>query len=71
MTKFIFLIFPDWQSKSIEMADKLNGQKRETLASNLENLMDIHMFHRRRKMGRWRHQSFIDSFTFAVYPVGL
>uniref|UniRef100_A0AAX7SHF4 Low-density lipoprotein receptor-related protein 4 n=1 Tax=Astatotilapia calliptera TaxID=8154 RepID=A0AAX7SHF4_ASTCA len=40
------LYWTDWQSKSIQSADKLTGLGRHTLAENLENLMDIHMFHR-------------------------
>uniref|UniRef100_A0A3Q3ETX7 Low density lipoprotein receptor-related protein 4 n=1 Tax=Labrus bergylta TaxID=56723 RepID=A0A3Q3ETX7_9LABR len=39
------LYWTDWQSKSIQSADKLTGLGRHTLAENLENLMDIHMFH--------------------------
>ncbi|KAK1335726.1 hypothetical protein QTO34_003519, partial [Cnephaeus nilssonii] len=34
--------------KSIQSADRLTGLDRETLQENLENLMDIHVFHRRR-----------------------
>ncbi|CAG5849321.1 unnamed protein product [Menidia menidia] len=36
------LYWTDWQSKSVQSADKLTGLGRETLAENLENLMDIH-----------------------------
>ncbi|XP_075884557.1 low-density lipoprotein receptor-related protein 4 isoform X1 [Nelusetta ayraudi] len=43
------LYWTDWQSKSIQSADKLTGLDRHTLAQNLENLMDIHMFHRLRQ----------------------
>uniref|UniRef100_A0A8C6TMQ0 Low density lipoprotein receptor-related protein 4 n=1 Tax=Neogobius melanostomus TaxID=47308 RepID=A0A8C6TMQ0_9GOBI len=42
------LYWTDWQSKSIQSADKMTGLKRQTVAENLENLMDIHMFHRHR-----------------------
>ncbi|KAK7925154.1 hypothetical protein WMY93_007464 [Mugilogobius chulae] len=42
------LYWTDWQSKSIQSADKMSGLKRQTVAENLENLMDIHMFHRHR-----------------------
>ncbi|KAG7257364.1 hypothetical protein CRUP_022800, partial [Coryphaenoides rupestris] len=45
------LYWTDWQSKSIQSADKLTGLGRRTLAENLENLMDIHMFHRHRQTG--------------------
>ncbi|XP_064634178.1 low-density lipoprotein receptor-related protein 4-like isoform X2 [Lineus longissimus] len=38
----------DWQSKQIEMANSELGNQREVIRSNLESLMDIHMFHRRR-----------------------
>uniref|UniRef100_A0A8P4KAA0 EGF-like domain-containing protein n=1 Tax=Dicentrarchus labrax TaxID=13489 RepID=A0A8P4KAA0_DICLA len=46
------LYWTDWQSKSIQSADKLTGLGRQTLAENLENLMDIHMFHRLRETVR-------------------
>uniref|UniRef100_A0AAR2JUY7 Low-density lipoprotein receptor-related protein 4 n=1 Tax=Pygocentrus nattereri TaxID=42514 RepID=A0AAR2JUY7_PYGNA len=42
------IYWTDWQSKSIQSADKMTGLGRSTLAENLENLMDIHMFHRHR-----------------------
>lgn len=38
----------DWQSRSIESANKEDGSDRETVRSELSDLMDIHMFHRRR-----------------------
>ncbi|CAB1318240.1 unnamed protein product, partial [Coregonus sp. 'balchen'] len=45
------LYWTDWQSKSIQSANKMTGLGRQTLAENLENLMDIHMFHRYRTTG--------------------
>ncbi|XP_028649665.2 low-density lipoprotein receptor-related protein 4 isoform X1 [Erpetoichthys calabaricus] len=42
------IYWTDWQSKSIQSASKLTGLGRVTLRENLENLMDIHMFHRQR-----------------------
>ncbi|KAG5839924.1 hypothetical protein ANANG_G00210400 [Anguilla anguilla] len=42
------IYWTDWQSKNIQSADKNTGLGRSTLAQNLENLMDIHMFHRQR-----------------------
>uniref|UniRef100_A0AAY5EVI9 Low-density lipoprotein receptor-related protein 4 n=1 Tax=Electrophorus electricus TaxID=8005 RepID=A0AAY5EVI9_ELEEL len=42
------IYWTDWQSKSIQSADKLSGLGRSTLVGNLENLMDIHMFHQHR-----------------------
>uniref|UniRef100_A0A2K6K2Y9 LDL receptor related protein 4 n=1 Tax=Rhinopithecus bieti TaxID=61621 RepID=A0A2K6K2Y9_RHIBE len=42
------IYWTDWQTKSIQSADRLTGLDRETLQENLENLMDIHVFHRRR-----------------------
>ncbi|KAK7175881.1 hypothetical protein R3I93_000216 [Phoxinus phoxinus] len=42
------IYWTDWQTKSIQSADKLTGLDRRTLAENLENLMDIHMFHHHR-----------------------
>lgn len=46
------IYWTDWQSKSIQSADKLTGLDRRTLAENLENLMDIHMFHHHRTTGK-------------------
>lgn len=46
------IYWTDWQSKSIESADRLTGLGRSTLVDNLENLMDIHMFHRHREAGQ-------------------
>uniref|UniRef100_A0A8C3Y834 LDL receptor related protein 4 n=1 Tax=Catharus ustulatus TaxID=91951 RepID=A0A8C3Y834_CATUS len=42
------IYWTDWQAKSIQSADRRTGQFRETLQDNLENLMDIHVFHRHR-----------------------
>lgn len=42
------IYWTDWQTKSIQSADRLTGLDRETLQENLENLMDIHVFHRQR-----------------------
>lgn len=42
------IYWTDWQAKSIQSAEKRTGQARETLQHNLENLMDIHVFHRHR-----------------------
>lgn len=41
----------DWETRSIESADKHDGSGRVTVRPNLEDLMDIHMFHRTRKSG--------------------
>ncbi|KAM3856102.1 low-density lipoprotein receptor-related protein 4 [Vipera latastei] len=43
-----WIYWTDWQTKSIQSADKRTGLDRETLQDNLENLMDIHVFHRQR-----------------------
>ncbi|XP_073514999.1 low-density lipoprotein receptor-related protein 4 isoform X1 [Phyllobates terribilis] len=42
------IYWTDWQSKSIESADRKSGLERKTVRENLENLMDIHVFHRQR-----------------------
>uniref|UniRef100_A0A8C5MYQ0 LDL receptor related protein 4 n=1 Tax=Leptobrachium leishanense TaxID=445787 RepID=A0A8C5MYQ0_9ANUR len=42
------IYWTDWQSKSIESADRKTGLGRKTVRENLENLMDIHVFHRYR-----------------------
>ncbi len=41
----------DWEDKSINFASKRDGSYRGVLRSNLEDLMDIHVFHRRRQPG--------------------
>ncbi|GAB6033184.1 Low-density lipoprotein receptor- protein 4 [Chamberlinius hualienensis] len=38
----------DWNTRSIHKADKFKGNSRAVVRSNLENLMDIHFFHRGR-----------------------
>ncbi|KAH0620749.1 hypothetical protein JD844_021479 [Phrynosoma platyrhinos] len=45
------IYWTDWQAKNIQSADKRTGLDRETLQDNLENLMDIHVFHRHRPPG--------------------
>lgn len=45
------IYWTDWETKSIQSADRRTGLDRETLQENLENLMDIHVFHRRRPPG--------------------
>lgn len=45
------IYWTDWQTKSIQSADLQTGLDRETLQENLENLMDIHVFHRQRPPG--------------------
>ncbi|CAI9607028.1 unnamed protein product [Staurois parvus] len=42
------IYWTDWQSKSIESADRKTGLDRKPVRENLENLMDLHVFHRRR-----------------------
>lgn len=39
----------DWKTFSIEVANKLSGKNRQTLISNVTDLMDIRIFHRDRK----------------------
>ena len=46
------IYWTDWKTKSIQHAHKLTGQDRRTLRANLDDLMDIHMFHRHRKPGK-------------------
>ncbi|XP_075921535.1 low-density lipoprotein receptor-related protein 4 isoform X1 [Petromyzon marinus] len=42
------VFWTDWQAKSLQSASKTTGLGRVTLRENLENLMDVHMFHRQR-----------------------
>ncbi|PIO29253.1 hypothetical protein AB205_0211260 [Aquarana catesbeiana] len=46
------IYWTDWQSKSIESADRKTGLDRKPVRENLENLMDLHVFHRRRMQVR-------------------
>lgn len=39
----------DWDTQSIDVADKLSGRTRRTVLSNTSDLMDIRIFHRDRK----------------------
>lgn len=39
----------DWETQSIDMADKFTGKNRKTIVSNTSDLMDIRIFHRERK----------------------
>ena len=41
----------DWQDKAISFANKRDGSNRGKLRTDLEDLMDIHVFHRRRQPG--------------------
>jgi len=46
------IYWTDWETKKIQMANKVDGSNRRTLIGNLNNLMDIHMFHRQRPKGQ-------------------
>lgn len=65
------LYWTDWQSKSIQSANKLTGLGRHTVAENLENLMDIHMFHRLRDTGQLSPACEMRNWTLivTVYPL--
>lgn len=39
----------DWESNSVEVADKISGKHRKTIISNTNDLMDIRVFHRERR----------------------
>ncbi|XP_071809054.1 low-density lipoprotein receptor-related protein 4-like isoform X2 [Asterias amurensis] len=43
------IYWTDWQSLSIESADKLTGESRSTMTDGLEDLMDIHVYSRHRQ----------------------
>ena len=43
----------DWQDKAISFANKRDGLNRGKLRTDLEDLMDIHVFHRRRQPGNF------------------
>ncbi|XP_037029978.1 low-density lipoprotein receptor-related protein 4 isoform X2 [Bradysia coprophila] len=39
----------DWETQSVDMADKFTGKNRKTIVANTSDLMDIRIFHRERK----------------------
>lgn len=43
------IYWTDWKTQSIERANKFNGQNRTVLSSNMNDLMDVRVFHRNRK----------------------
>ena len=47
-----FLYWADWELKSIEKANKTSGRNRTTVQSNLDNVMDILVFHHSRQSGK-------------------
>ncbi|XP_013395341.1 low-density lipoprotein receptor-related protein 4-like [Lingula anatina] len=44
------IYWTDWQTKSIHVANKLTGGNRSVLVQGLDNLMDIHVYHKGRTM---------------------
>lgn len=44
------IYWTDWQTLNIEKANKLNGENRTILTNNMNDLMDVRVFHRNRKM---------------------
>ena len=47
------IYWTDWVTHNIESANKLNSSDRRVVLGGLENLMDIHVFNRRRPTGRY------------------
>lgn len=43
------VFWTDWETQSLEMADKLTGSNRKTLISNTSDFMDVRVFHRERR----------------------
>lgn len=43
------IYWTDWENRNIERANKINGQNRTVLSSNMNDLMDVRVFHRNRK----------------------
>ena len=60
------IYWTDWQSKSIQSANKLTGLDRKIVLDNLDSAMDIHMFHRLRKPGRRYRPSVFSTFGHKV-----
>lgn len=46
------VLWSDWESQSIQIADKSTGKNRKNVISNTSDLMDIRVFHRKRKVMR-------------------
>ena len=46
------LYWTDWETNSIQSANKLDGSEVVTIRDNLDDLMDIHFFHRHRERGK-------------------
>lgn len=44
-----YVYWTDWQSKSIQSANKNTGGERQILGTNITGLMDVRVFHRTRK----------------------
>ena len=50
-----WVFWTDWSSERIERADKLTGLDRTVILDGLDNMNDIHVFHRQRMLaGQWR-----------------
>ena len=47
-----YVYWTDWDTGNIERAHKVDGSSRRTVASGLDSLMDLHMFHRDRPDGK-------------------
>jgi len=45
------IYWTDWVTHNIESANKINGSDRQVVISDLEHLMDIHVFNRQRPTG--------------------
>ncbi|KAJ8946706.1 hypothetical protein NQ318_006964 [Aromia moschata] len=43
------IYWTDWETRNIEKANKVSGQNRTVLCSNMNDLMDVRVFHRNRK----------------------
>lgn len=48
------VFWTDWETQSIQAANKYTGKKRRTLGAGLPNLMDVRIFHSERTVGNNR-----------------
>ena len=53
-----FLYWADSKLKHIEKANKTSGRNRTTVQSDLDNVMDILVFHHSRQSGKARHKKY-------------
>lgn len=49
------VFWTDWDTQSIQAANKFTGKNRRTLGAGVEGLMDVRVFHKERRGGIHRY----------------